>query len=472
MNMRPYCKSRGLLAVLLGAVSVGCTETVDEPGTLEHASLGEVQEALNTAPVEGLYRLSPKNAPHKSWDLPGACPGQSNGAKLALYHYDGHYCASGSGDQKWYVKYAGNDGQNFYEIRQGHANGKCLDIEAAGGTNNLITWDCNGGNWQRWYFTETEAMTLYGHWEIRSKHNNKVIDLDWANTENGTKIQVWDDYDNDAQRWILTRVDAGYAGMVEDWSDDFTSLNGGNWNVADWNAGFVNGEEQYYKPWKVWIDGGRRLRIEAKHIGSGTGMGNYESGRINSKNKRFFKEGAFSARIKYSDGGSLSVGSTGTWPAFWILGNGINEHPVYSSIEWYDATCGWGSNWPRSGARELDIWEYTRNSWDRYFTAGHAGDQCQNANFTNGQGYSKSDNWFNPNTWYVFKAVFDGSQVKFYRDGSLMFQFGNGHWLNQDMFFILNLAVGGNLGGNSDTFNGADDWAQLDVDWVAHERWW
>jgi hypothetical protein len=53
-----------------------------------------------------------------------------------------------------------------------------------------------------------------------------------------------------------------------------------------------------------------------------------------------------------------------------------------------------------------------------------------------------------------------------------MFNFWSGHWTGQDMFFIINTAVGGNLGGNSDSFNGSDDWARLDIDWVAHERWW
>jgi hypothetical protein len=118
------------------------------------------------------------------------------------------------------------------------------------------------------------------------------------------------------------------------------------------------------------------------------------------------------------------------------------------------------------------LWEYTRNSWDRFFTAGHAGNSCQNANLTNGQGYSKSDNWFDPNRWYVFKGVFDGSMFKFYRDGHLVYQFSNSHWLNQDMHVIFNMAVGGNLGGNSDSFNGSDDWAAIEVDWVAHEKWW
>ncbi|HVJ17689.1 MAG TPA: RICIN domain-containing protein [Polyangiaceae bacterium] len=452
----------------LGAASTGCTGMAAEDGgeIEEEASLGQVHEALNTAPGEGLYRISPKNAPHKSWDLPGACPGQNNGRPLALYHYDGHYCGGDSGDQKWYIRYAGNDGQNYYEIRQGHANGKCLDIEAGGGTNNLITWDCNGGNWQRWYFTEVEAMTAYGHWKIKSRHNGKVIDLDYGNTENGTKIQVWDDYNNDAQQWIIKRVDGG-AGMIEDWSDDFTSVNDGNWNKADWNPGFVNNEKQYYKPWKIWSDG-RRLKVDCHHIGSGTGHGNYECGRVNSKNKRYFREGAFSARVKYAEGGSMGGGASGTWPAFWTLGQGVNEHPVYSSIEWYDNTCGWGSNWPRWGSRELDIWEYTRNAGDRFFTAGHAGDGCQSSPYS----VSKGDNWFDPNRWYVFKVVFDGDQIKYYRDGALMFQAWNGHWTGQDMFFIINMAVGGNLGGNNGNFNDAGDWAQLEVDWVAHERWW
>ena len=45
----------------------------------------------------------------------------------------------------------------------------------------------------------------------------------------------------------------------------------------------------------------------------------------------------------------------GTWPAFWILGNNINEDPVTAgSIA--------GQCWPLSTAREIDIWEWVRNN--------------------------------------------------------------------------------------------------------------
>src|SRR5688572_14680690 len=113
-NMRSITASFGFCAVM--SLAAGCVEIAPEDAAQieEEGAVAEVQQALNTTPGEGLYRFSPKNAPHKSWDLPGACAGQSNGARLALYHYDGHYCGGG-GDQKWYIRYVGNDGQNYYE---------------------------------------------------------------------------------------------------------------------------------------------------------------------------------------------------------------------------------------------------------------------------------------------------------------------------------------------------------------------
>ena len=40
--------------------------------------------------------------------------------------------------------------------------------------------------------------------------SNRCIDLNGANTANGTKIQLWDNYNNDAQAWQVTSVGNGY----------------------------------------------------------------------------------------------------------------------------------------------------------------------------------------------------------------------------------------------------------------------
>ena len=66
----------------------------------------------------------------------------------------------------------------------------------------------------------------------------------------------------------------------------------------------------------------------------------------------------------------------------------------------------------------------------------------------------------------------DGSLIKFYRDGVLTSQNDNSRFLNEDFNFVFNVAVGGNLGGDTSWFNGDDDWAAMEIDWAAHEHWW
>src|SRR5579862_5758815 len=109
---------------------------------------------------EGLYRISPKLAPHKTFDLPGVCPGQHNNATVALYQFDGYNCSAASGDQKWYIKQAGSDGNGpYYTIYQG-SNGasQCLDLYMATAQNGqtIETYSCLGNDAQHWYFNQVE----------------------------------------------------------------------------------------------------------------------------------------------------------------------------------------------------------------------------------------------------------------------------------------------------------------------------
>jgi hypothetical protein len=356
---------------------------------------------------------------------------------------------------------------HWYAIKQNNGGGLCLDIAGAGSTDNLHTWSCNYGNYQLWSFTETEGGSLSGKWEIKSKHNGKCIDLASGYTENGTAIRMWNCNGSEAQRWILW----GGGGMIEDWSDDMTSKDGGKWNYQDWPPATVNNEKQYYKPHKIWSTG-RQVYVACENNG-GSGHGSYTCGRMNTKHKdNGSANGAWSARLRYVDNLPTN-GTAGTWPAFWALGQGINEKPVFAGTEWNSAQCGSGSNWPlvNEGATENDIWEYARNNGDRYYIAGHAGDQCQNANFTNSNGVftNNSSAWFDPSQWHTFKMKFDGDQIRFYKEQHHMHNYPNWYWNNMDLFVLMNMAVGGNLGGASHGFNAPGQWADLRIDWVAHE---
>jgi hypothetical protein len=118
--------------------------------------------------------------------------------------------------------------------------------------------------------------------------------------------------------------------------------------------------------------------------------------------------------------------------------------------------------------RQLDVWEWAHNRGSVYTANAIAGDQCQVYNSIG----SREDIWWDQGEWIIASVRLDGDgHVKFYNGGRKVLDTGDGaHW-NQGMAFILNLAVGGNLGQNSDDFNSTSEWASVDVDWVAHETW-
>ena len=421
------------------------------------ASVGVLGGALAWAgpsyAVTGLFRIAPQDAPHKSFDLPGGgCPyiAGNSPSSLALYSHDN---TCGSGDQRWWIQDMGG-GQ--HEIRQGGSGGRCLDIDAGGAGSRLGTYDCHGGSNQRWFFDEMTGGGndgLYGLWRIRSVRDNRVIDLNGDNTANATVIQVWGDNGSSAQRWILW----GNGGMHRDFEDDFNggSVDTGVWNRASFGAGRFNGELQSYSPNNVYETGGH-LTLVAHNNSGCTGMGCYTSGRVSSKGRRWYRNGMFSARIHYYENGG---GNMGTWPAFWILGNNINEDPVTAAIIG-------GSCWPTSGAREIDIWEWTRNNNGASYVNNGIRDNG-GCNLPVHQATNTSSwNW---GDWIVVAVKIDGGRVKFYRGGVKTHDIPDAGLANEDFAFVFNVAVGGTLGGATSDFNTSGKWASIEVDWVAHE---
>jgi hypothetical protein len=412
-----------------------------------------------THAVNGLFRIAPILAPHKSFDLPGTgCPYNAGNtpSSLALYTHD-NTCATG--DQRWYIVDMGG-GQ--HEIRQGGASGKCLDIDNGGNGSGLGTYTCVGTSNQRWYLDEMTSMGsdgLYGQWRIKSVRDGRVIDLAGWNTANGTTISMYADNGTTNQRWILW----GNGGMHQDWADDFngSSLDTGAWTALTVGAEWRNNEDQSYSPSKVSVSGGS-LNVQADYngaCGGGYGSNCYVSGRINSKGKRYSRNGMFSARVRYTENGG---GNMGTWPAFWLLGNNSNESPV-------DGSVGSGACWPNSGSRELDVWEWVRNNnGATYINNGIYSDGYCTYTYNGQSTNTPAWNW---GDWIVVAVKIDGGRVKFYRQGIKTHDIPDTGFVNEDFSVIFNMAVGGDLGGADYDFNATYKWAKLQVDWVAHEAW-
>ena len=427
------------------------------------ASVGILGSALaysgTSHAVTGLFRIAPAIAPAKSFDLPGGgCPyyAGNNPSTLALYTHD-NTCSSG--DQMWWIQDMGN---GTHEIRQGGSGGKCLDIDNAGAGNGIGTYTCTGVGGQRFILDEMVSGGndgLYGQWRIKSSYDGRVIDLANASTDNGTQIRPWSDNGSAAQRWILW----GNGGMHPDFQDDFSgnALDGNAWTAGNIGAGRYNNEQQRYAPSQVAVWGGH-MTITASDPGNCTGMGCYVSGRVNSKGKRWYRNGMFSARVHYWEN---AWGTMGTWPAFWILGNNINENP-------YDASGTAGSCWPTSGARELDIWEWVRNKGGTYTSTAIYNGGC-GASWPGNYQTSAPIGW-NQGDWVVASVKIDGGRVKFYNGGIKTADYPDTGFANEDFSFIFNLAVGGDLGdqnGGHGGFYNNSEWASIDVDWATHETW-
>ncbi len=178
------------------------------------------------------------------------------------------------------------------------------------------------------------------------------------------------------------------------------------------------------RPENVSLDGEGHLRIVAREESF---MGNaYTSGRIKTKGLFEQEHGRFEASIKLP-------GGQGLWPAFWMLGANIDEVP-----------------WP--GCGEIDIMEFQGQRPARVFGTLHgpdySGGESIGADFELPEGETFVDDF------HVFAVEWDPGQIKFFVDDEVYNVIrsspvsAQGDWVfNNEFFLLLNLAVGGTLGG-------------------------
>ena len=212
------------------------------------------------------------------------------------------------------------------------------------------------------------------------------------------------------------------------WSDEFdgTSLNTDNWTAVVAGTGFGNQEKQYYtnRPENLRVEDGKLIitaLLEDYSVGQSSWK--YTSARITSSNKRDFTYGKIEARLKLPTG-------LGTWPAFWTLGYG---------------------SWPTAG--EIDIMEYVGRKPDEIQCNVHTKDY----NGMNGKnkGMTKSV----PNAadeFHTYAIEWDKDKIKFFFDGEHYWSFSAltvneiNYPFTKAQYIILNLAIGGTMGGAID----------------------
>ncbi len=225
------------------------------------------------------------------------------------------------------------------------------------------------------------------------------------------------------------------------WSDEFDTP--GSPDPAKWsydigdgcpgNCGWGNNELQYYtnRPDNAIVSGGTLKIIAKAENFSGKA---YTSARLLSKNKFSFKYGKVDVRAKLPAG-------VGTWPAIWTLGNNIN-------------TVGW----PSCG--EMDIMEHKGSELNKiYGTLHYPGRSGGNAD-GNSKIISNATTAF-----HIYTLEWTSSLIKISVDGDLIHSVVNSTTtpFNQNFFFILNIAMGGNFGGPVDP---AFTNASMEIDYV------
>lgn len=173
----------------------------------------------------------------------------------------------------------------------------------------------------------------------------------------------------------------------------------------------------------------------------------WTSGRLNSKDKAEFLYGRIETRIKFNDL------RHGTWPAFWALENRIAEQPIKG-----DNDSIW---WPNPGAGEIDIWEWHANSGNNYITAFHNASGCGSVDYYNYPGGAVDVQDF-----HRYAMEWTPDTISFHVDDILVrsVDISTCAQYKEPMFLLLNVAMGGTLGGAIDPTLTT---ATMEVDYVA-----
>ncbi len=168
----------------------------------------------------------------------------------------------------------------------------------------------------------------------------------------------------------------------------------------------------------------------------------YSSARLTTKGKGDWKYCKVEVRAKLPNG-------RGTWPAIWMLGDNRDE-----------------VGWPACG--EIDIMEHVGFRPDTVSSTIHTAKY----NHMTGTQVGKKTTLATATTdFHVYSMEWDEHEIRSYVDGNQFFLYTNNGegieaWpFDQPFYLILNLAIGGNLGGKK----GIDDSLfphQFEVDYV------
>ncbi len=208
---------------------------------------------------------------------------------------------------------------------------------------------------------------------------------------------------------------------------DFTTmqtLDEKDWNIAVGKK-WANNELQQY------VDSSQNLYFDQNglNIKATYNDGVYKSARLHTKGKFYFKYGTIDIIAKVPKG-------RGTWPALWMMSN--------------DGRYG---GWPKSG--EIDIMEHTGNELDELYLCIH----------TEAYNHTRKDQYFQKikyeglsDDFQKFSLKWDEDSIIYYLNDEEVGAYYKGQddmdethkgWpFDHPYYLLVNLAVGGSLGGD------------------------
>ena len=228
------------------------------------------------------------------------------------------------------------------------------------------------------------------------------------------------------------------------WSDEFDYSgvpDTSKWKYQTGKTGWGNNELQNYVDNTTTADtaivGDGVLKIKAYKSGN-----EWKSARLNSKQS--WKYGYIEARMKITD-------RKGAWPAFWMM-------PQDSEY----------GEWPKSG--EIDIMENAPATCGdhKLFSSLHAEGHHSDKPVSIG---SKVFNSSLSNEWHTVGVKWTEESITCYYDDVAVGKYNNNigtkaDWpYDQKFYIILNLAIGGNLGGTG-AVDGLNGLAEFLIDYV------
>ncbi|CAJ2505186.1 Uu.00g125800.m01.CDS01 [Anthostomella pinea] len=256
----------------------------------------------------------------------------------------------------------------------------------------------------------------------------------------------------------------GYSGWNTIWTETFAGSAGqlpntGNWNIITGTS--ANNEWQTYtsSTQNLQLSGGATLQIVPLESASGA----WTSGRVESTytfTPTAGRQTMAEAKIRF--GSNAVANKAGLWPAFWTLGDSIRH----------------GTAWPECG--ELDILETVNGLLTGYGTVHcdqYPGGACNEPTGIGGSIAIPDQGW---HTWRIVwdrrASVWTGETITWFMDGTQFQQVTGARIGNQavwntlvasPLYFILNVAVGGDWPGapNANTLDGYG--SMMEVDYVA-----